>query len=108
MTGILVEAQGYQTLPDATPDLGTASGWFTVGHFTDSGVENLPTWNTTQPTAAQLPGGVPADNAGLGIANLDTNEFIQLRITFYLSSSIGATDPGHFIDRWTICFTSDQ
>ncbi len=108
MTGILIEAQGFQTLPDATPDLTTATGWFTVGHFTDSGIENMPTWNVAQPTAAQLPGGLPVGNVGLGIANLNTCEFLQIRITFYLDQAIGATDPGHFIDRWTICFTSDQ
>jgi hypothetical protein len=108
MTAILIEAQGYPMKPDATPDTGAPTGWYTVGHFVDSGVDTAPTWLTTAPSGAQLPAGVPGDNVGTGINNLDTMEFIQLRITIYLNSSIGPFDPGGYIDTWMINFTSDQ
>ena len=107
-TAILIEAQGFQMKPDSTPDLGSATGWMTVGQFIDSGVDSAPTWSATQPSAAQLPGGVPADNAGVGIGNLDGCEFLQLRITIYLPASIGPFDAGPFLDDWTIRYTSDQ
>lgn len=76
----------------------------------DSGVENLPTWNNAvNPTLAQLPApNGPIVNAGTGINNLDTCEFIQIRITSYLPATVGPFDPGPFMDRWTIRFTSDQ
>ena len=107
MTAMLVEAQGFQMKPDATPDT-VGTGWFTVGHFVDSGVDNAPTWTLAQPSGAQLPGGLPGDNIGLGIANLDGSEFIQLRITIYLNGSVGPFDPGPYIDQWTIRFDHDQ
>ena len=108
MTGMLIEMQGYQMKADATPDLGTPSGWYTVGHFVDSGVDVAPSWFTSQPSGAQLPGGLPADNVGLGINNLDSMEFVQLRITIYLNPGIGPFDAGPYLDTWTINFTSDQ
>ena len=108
MTAMLIEAQGFQMKPDATPDLGSGTGWYTIGHFVDSGVDSAPTWFTTAPSGAQLPGGVPGDNVGTGINNLDTNEFIQLRITMYLNAGIGPFDPGAYLDTWVINFTSDQ
>jgi len=88
--------QGYNMLPDATPDA-VGTGWYTVGHFLDSGVDILPTWTTAQPTGLQLPAGLP-----LGM------EFIQLRITMYLPSSIGPFDPATYLDSWTIRFDHDQ
>lgn len=107
-TAMLIEAQGFEMKPDGTPDTSTGSGWYTVGHFVDSGVDSAPNWLTTQPSGAQLPGGVPADNVGVGITNLNGREFIQLRITIFLPTSIGPFDPGPWLDDWTINYTSDQ
>lgn len=107
-TAILIEVQGFQMLPDATPQPGSATGWYTVGHFTDAGVDSLPAWHATTPNASQLPQGVPADNVGTGIANIAGSEFVQIRITFFLGGTSGATDPGPFVDRWRIRFTHNQ
>jgi hypothetical protein len=101
---ILIEAQAYEMLQNGEPDLaGGGTGWYTVGHFLDSGVDNLPTWRATQPVM-----GVPSDNAGFGIANLNGREFIQLRITIFLSSNVTPFDPGPYLDRWELRFTQNQ
>jgi hypothetical protein len=107
-TAILIEAQGYQMKPDATPDLASGTGWYTVGHFTDSGVDNAPNWVTVQPSATQLPAGLPDGNLGFGISHMNGCEFLQLRITIYLPASIGPFDAGPFLDDWAINFTYDQ
>lgn len=109
----MVEGKGYQMLPDGTPDLTGAvtppTAWHTVCHFTDSGVDTQPTMVLSQPPVADIGGSLPQGNTGVfGIHNLDTCEFIQLRISIYLSAGIGPTDPGHYLDDWTIRFTSDQ
>lgn len=107
LTSILVEARGFEILPDGTADLGSATGWFTVGHFRDSGTPAQPTWFAGQqpPPADVLP---PGDNVGVGIANLDGCEFLQVRITFYLPSGAKPADAGPFVDNWIIRFTYDQ
>lgn len=103
MTSILIEAQGYQILPDGGVDLGSATGFYTVGHFRDSGVVNLPTWHLGQPPGADIPT-LPPGNVGAGITNLNGCEFIQLRITVYLPNTVGPFDAGPFLDRWDIRF----
>ncbi len=105
-TSILVEVRGYQILSDGSPDLGSATGWYTVGHFRDSGTPNQPTWFEQQPPGGDVT--VPAGNVGLGIANLNAREFIQVRLTFFLPSAAKPTDPGPFVDNWIIRFSHDQ
>jgi hypothetical protein len=107
-TAILVQAQGFQMLADGSEDPTSGTGWFTVGHFVDSGVDSQPTWMAGSPSAAQLPSGAPSDTVGFGFANLNTCEFLQLRITLYLPPTVGPFDAGSFLDRWTICFTHNQ
>lgn len=104
-TAIFIEAQGYEILPNGLVDLGSATGWKTVGHFKDSGSENLPQWvPNTAPADVVLPG----DNTGGTIASLNGREFIQLRFSFYLPTGIGPFDAGPFLDTWIIRFSSDQ
>ena len=112
-TAMLIEARGYEILPDGEPDLaGTIAlptPWHTVGYFTDSTIDTQPTWVLGQPPLPDIGGSLPGGNTGVfGIANLNGREFIQLRVTFYLSSAIGPTDPGHYLDDWIIRFTSDR
>ena len=112
-TCLLIEARGYQMHSDGTPDytglIAAPTGWRTVGYFTDSGTDAQPTWNLGQPPLAEIGGALPTDNTGApGLTQLDTYEFIQLRITMYLSPSAGAADPGPYLDRWVIRSTSDQ
>ena len=58
---------------------------------------------------AEIGDALPTGNTGVaGLTQLDTYEFLQLRITMYLSSSVGAADPGPYLDRWVIRSTSDQ
>jgi hypothetical protein len=119
-TGILIEARGYQIQPDGTPDLASASAWYTIGSFTDTGVETLPAWSDGHPVGASaVP--IPADNAlntvGAGeetfvrlnaAAPGDGFEFLQIRISIFLPVSITPVDAGGFLDNWTIRFTHDQ
>ena len=110
---MLIEMRGYQMLPDGAVDLtgviALPTDWHTIGYFRDSGVEFQPTWVVGQPALADIGGALPDGNLGVvGIANLDGCEYIQIRVTMYLSTSIGPTDPGHFLDRWTLRFTSDN
>ena len=51
---------------------------------------------------------LPSGNAGGNLTSLNTCEYLQLRVTFYLPSTIGPFDPGPVLDDWTINFTSDQ
>jgi hypothetical protein len=76
-----------------------------VGYFRHSGVASAPTW---VPNANPGDVTIPPGNGGPGIAALNTREFIQLRITFFLPSTIGPFDPGPILDDWTIRFTFDQ
>jgi hypothetical protein len=105
-TGILIEARGFPILPDGTPDLTAATAFYTVGYFKDSGQENAPTW--VQGAFPADIGPRAADNGGDGIANLDGRSFLQVRITFYLPSTVGPFDPGPFLNHWNLRFTSDQ
>jgi len=110
---MMIEARGYQMLPDGTADLTGVitppTAWHTVGYLKDSGVEGTPTWVLAQPPLAQIDGALPVGNTGVfGITNLNGNEFIQLRIKMFLKNTISATDAGHSLDLWTIHFTADQ
>ncbi len=112
-TVMLIEARGYEMLPDATPDVAGAvappTPWHTVAYLRDTGVEATPRLELAQPPLADVGGALPEGNTGVfGIANLSGREFIQLRITMFLKDSIGAADPGHALDLWTIRVTSDQ
>jgi hypothetical protein len=105
---ILVEAKGYNLLPDSSADLLTPTGWYTVGYFADSGVAAAPTWLPgVNPAPADVPT-LPPGNVGAGLTNLNGREFFQIRITFYLPANIGAFDPGPILDNWTIRFSYDQ
>lgn len=106
-TLMLIEARGYNLKADGSYDSTTPTGWFTVGHFRDSGVGSAPAW---YPSANPPVGDIvmPSGNVGTGFGGASTREFIQLRITFYLPSTFGPFDPGPLLDEWTIRFTYDQ
>lgn len=104
-TSIFIDARGYEMNPDGTPDLGAPTPWRTVGYFQDSSIENSPAWF---PGANPGDVPIPAGNAGGSIANLNGSEFLQLRFTFYLPTTVGPFDPGPLVDDWTIRFTHDQ
>ena len=58
------------------------------------------------------PGDVPRppDNVGPDITNLNVPgslPYIQIRMTFFLSDSMGLDDPGAFVDAWRIRFEED-
>ncbi len=119
-TALLIEARGYQMRADGTADPASRTDWFSVGSFRDTGIENLPAWQLGHPGDIV----VPADNAldaaspeghsgsGFGALNGiepgDGFEFLQLRITVYLPTSVGPFDPGAFLDHWSIRFDHDQ
>jgi hypothetical protein len=103
-TSILIEVQGFSVNSDGTPDLTSPTGWKRVGYFTDSGAESFPTWNLGTPLDVTLP---PGSGPG-GFPAVNSNEFIQFRITFYLKDNVGPFDPGPFVDDWTIHFCYDQ
>jgi hypothetical protein len=111
-TAIYVEARGYQMLSDGEPDFsgdpGTSTGWYSVGYFTDTTIDSQPAWNFGHPPLADIGGSLPTGNVGEGFVNLNTYEYVQLRFTIYLNSGLGATDPGPYLDLWTIRFESDQ
>ncbi|MDJ0522166.1 MAG: Ig-like domain-containing protein [Planctomycetota bacterium] len=108
-TAMLIEAQGFQALPDGNPDLGSGTGWWTVCRFVDSGIETSPTQLFSNPPGTVAdPATAPTDNAGVGIDNLDGSEFFQLRITIWLPDSVGPFDAGPFVDQWVIKFSHDQ
>jgi hypothetical protein len=105
-TSIFIEAEGFAANPDGTP-AAVGTGWKSVGYFVDSGSELVPTW---VPNATPPPGDVTIlpGNGGGSIVDLDGNEFVRLRITFFLPSTVGPFDPGPYIDRWTLRFSYDQ
>lgn len=102
-TSMLCEMQGYPMLPDGSPDLSAPTGWYTVGYFASTVAG--ATWF---PEAS--PGDVPspADSAGVGIANLDGSRYVQIRIHFWLPNGMSPTQPGPYVDRWTIRFAYDN
>ncbi len=113
-TAMLIEAQGFEMNPDGSADMGTASGWVSVGYFRDSGVEGSPTWALGHP-ADKLPRS--ADNTGGagGFTELNTIagvgqgfEYVQFRITIYLPSGVGPFDAGAYLDDWLIRYTNNQ
>ena len=46
--------------------------------------------------------------AGAGIDNLDGSAFLEVRIRFFLPETLGATDPGPWMDQMNLRFTYDQ
>jgi hypothetical protein len=108
--GIFIEAQGYSSNADGTPNLALPSGWKSVGTFVDSGSEQVPEWHAgVKPD----PLDIPADrllpgNTGDGIDELDGQQFIQIRITFFLPGTVGPFDAGPYVDRWSLWFAYDQ
>lgn len=104
-TGLFIEAQGFEINPDGSIDLGSATGWKTVGYFKDSGVDSLPTW---VPDLSPVDVTLPLDNEGGTIQDLDGREFIQLRFTIYLPTGTAPEDPGAYVDTWVIRYESDQ
>ncbi len=109
-TAIMIEVRGFQLLPDGTADNPSPEPmWTTVGYFTDSGAPNSPNWIPgANPPLADI-GVLPADNDGLagGMNSVDFAEYLQLRVTCYLPIGMEPFDPGSFLDRWTIRFTSN-
>jgi hypothetical protein len=107
-TAMLVEAQGFLRQTDGSVDAGSATGWFTLGHFRHSG-QPTPTWHANQnPPGGDVP---PVMNAGIGAAgNLDGSAFLQVRVTFYLPDdpNFGIASPGPLMDRWVVNFSYDQ
>ena len=83
-----------------------ACRWPTRGH----GVDTQPDWNLGNPPLADIGGTPPPGNAWAvpGIGNLDGCEFIQLRISLFLSQDMSPSDAGPYIDHWTIHFEHDQ
>jgi hypothetical protein len=108
-TSILIEAQGFQLLPDGTYNPGSATGWRTVGHITHSGLASSPNWVNGNPPVIDIPTLPPGNPGGASSINMfDTCEFLQLRITFYLNNTMGPFDPGPYLDDWTIRFDYNQ
>ena len=92
-------------LPDGTPDYSAPEAWYTIGYFTYSGSPSQPSWNPgTNP-----PDATPGDNnMGAGISNLNGSAFLEIRVRFFLPDTIGATDPGPWMDQMNLRFTYDQ
>lgn len=88
---IEIEARGFDLDPNGAPDLASGTPWQAVGRFTDSGIEDTPTY---------------APQAGL--VALSGKEFLQFRFTIHLGAGSGPFDPGAFLDRWVIRFASDN
>ena len=97
---ILVEAQGYAIKRDATVDLASASGWYTVGCFTDSGLPNAPEWHPNENPSGANPLDWSSDpsNNGIGMWNLDGSVFLAVRVTFFLPAGRAPWTRGR---RWT-------
>ena len=104
-TAIVVEARAFPTLVDGSPDLTAPTGWYTLGHFRDSGIPDFPTWMPGQ-QPVDVP--IPPDNVGVGISNLNGRPWFQFRIAFWLPPGIQTSDPGPYLDRWSLCFDYDQ
>lgn len=107
-TLMLIEARGYNLRTDGAYNSAAPTGWFTVGYFTDSGVGSAPNWVANANPPASDIAVLPSGNSGAGFSNLNTREFVQLRITFYLPNGFGPFDPGPILDQWTIRYTYDQ
>ena len=111
-TCIVIEARCSQMLDDGTLDAGSTTDFVTVGHFTDSGVENAPNYVFGLPPALEWT--PPTDNNGqegfaaLNALNGGGHEFIEIRMTFFLPATVGPFDAGSFLDNWTIRFTHDN
>ena len=97
--------RGFDGNPPASPfaeSNGTASGWYTVGYFSDSGSPSNPGWTADLAPPEFTP------EAGVGIDNLDGRAaFIQLRLTFRLPPSLSPEDPGPFVERLDLRFSTD-
>ena len=106
-TGILIEAEGFQIQSDGSHNPATATGWKTVGYFKNNGVPSAPDWVPgvlPSDGIAQPPGATPLTD----INDVDGCEFLRLRFTFYMPSTMGPTSPGPFVDEWVIRFIYDQ
>jgi len=120
-TGLLIEMRCYQMGADALPQPTSETDWFSVGYLKDTGIESLPQWNNghpgdvpVQPDNALDPAS-PHGNSGSGMTAVNATagpgngfEFVQIRITVFLPSTIGVQDPGSMLDDWIIRFTADQ
>jgi hypothetical protein len=105
---IFIEAKGFVSNADGSVNIGSDSGWKSVGYFTDSGSEMFPAWVAgSKPPALDVPT-LPPGNTGDGIASLNGRQYVQLRITFFLPSNFGPFDPGPYIDSWNLYFQYDQ
>jgi hypothetical protein len=110
-TAILVEARGWGMRADGNVDEASGpSDWSTLGWFEVSGIVTEPRWN---PSATQgLPSDVslPPDNLDTlrGFAPLTGYGFVQIRLTFYLTTSATPLTPGPYVDRMVIRFGYDQ
>lgn len=102
---LLVEMQGFQILPDGTADLGSGTGWRSVGYFAATVNPVQPQW-----VLGQIPPGYrPADNTeSAGIANLNGCEYIQFRLTFIMGPLSSISDAGPYLDQWIIRYRHDQ
>ena len=109
-TALFIEAQGYTTNADGSVNLASATGWKSVGYFTDSGAELFPTWvpSATPPAADVPPAQLQPGNTGVGITSLNGREFLQFRFSFFLNPGMGPFDPGPYLDRWTVYVQYDQ
>ena len=112
---ILVEVRGIQMNINGTPNLASRTPWFSVGNFQDTSSPSQPKWLAGHPAnTVEVP--FPGDNAGpgwQGFAALNTYggggfEFIQVRFTMFLPTSVGPFDPGSYVDDWTIRFTHSK
>ncbi len=104
-TSIVVELQGCPLLPDGTADTSSKTGWRTAGYFltTAAGVQWVPDLNP--------PGGdvtLSPDNTGAGLSALNGSGYVQVRISFFLPSTVTAVQPGPYVDNYTIRFSFDQ
>jgi hypothetical protein len=89
-------------------NLGSDTGWKSVGYFTDSGSELFPNWvPSAKPPLADV-GTLLPGNTGDGITALDGRQYLRLRITFFLPGNFGPFDPGPYLDRWNLYFQYDQ
>ena len=109
-TGLFIEAQGFTTNADGSVNLASATGWKSVGYFTDSGAELFPTWvPSAKPPVADVPASqLQPGNTGNGITTLNGRQFLQFRLSFFLSPTMGPADPGPYLDRWTVYVQYDQ
>lgn len=108
---IFVEAEGFPANPDGSAS-NVGTGWRSVGYFNDSGAETAPLWvaNASPPPAdvASAGGLLPGNVPGSSFPQLNGNEFMRFRITFFLATTMGPFDSGPYVDRWTVNFTYDQ